>query len=128
MFTEYEPDSDAFQVPPMFAHPVLGPGCNEITTPAGVCTPPTEATSGRSPVPRPGGTARLIWYRPAPVNPANAGVKPTLLTTTLTGKVDAAAPENACPAGTAGLVGPNPVANNSTMSPGFDRRIARAAC
>ncbi len=33
----------------------------EITTPACVCPPPTVASSGTSPVPRPAGTVKLIW-------------------------------------------------------------------
>ena len=34
---------------------------SEITTVEGVWTPPTVATNGTSPVPRPAGTVRLIW-------------------------------------------------------------------
>jgi hypothetical protein len=43
----------------------------------------------------------------------------TPLMRSVTGLVVAAAPENGCPAGTAGLVGPNPVPKSSIASPAF---------
>lgn len=60
------------------------PGNSEMTTPAGVRTPPTVATSDTSPAPSPAGMVRLIWYRPALVNPANSGATLTLLINTFT--------------------------------------------
>src|ERR1035438_797310 len=98
--------------------------CTEIATPKGVCTPPTVACSDTSPVPRPDGTVRLIWYSPAPDKPANVGVTLTLLMRSVTALVVGAAPENNWPDGTAGLVGPNPLAKRATLSPAFAATVA----
>jgi hypothetical protein len=67
--------------------------CREITTPEGVCTPPTIAWRGTSPAPRLGGTVRFSWYRPAPDNPANVGVTLAPLIRIVTALLVGAAPE-----------------------------------
>src|SRR5947208_7907791 len=89
---------------------------SEIVT-VGVCAPPTDARSETSPEPRPAGTVKLSWYRPALVSPAKDGVTLTLLMVSVTGFVVAADPVNRAPAGTAGFVGPNPTPKSSTVSP-----------
>ena len=79
-----------------------------MTTPDCVPAPPTVAAMVTSPAPRPWGTTRLIWYSPAPDNPAKDGVTLTLLMRRPTALVVDADPENGWPASSTGLVGPNP--------------------
>jgi hypothetical protein len=70
-----------------------------------VDTPLTLATTPASPLPMLDGTCTLIWTRPAPTTPAKstaAGCPPII---TVTAFASLLAPENTCPAGTAGLAG-----------------------
>src|SRR5271157_3549994 len=84
-----------------------------------VVTPPTDSTTGMSPLPMLAGTCTLICTSPAPTTPANwtvADCPPIVAVTVLASGL---APENTWPAGTAGLAGPKPVPHSTITSPGL---------
>src|SRR5258708_31895950 len=82
----------------------------EIEMPAGELTPPISATMGWSPSGKVG-TTTLNWYSPTATSPANgtAAGTPPMRMCNCAGSEIGGAPLKACPAGTAGLVGPKPV-------------------
>src|SRR5258705_7893066 len=93
--------------------------CTVIKVLAGVDSPPTVATTATSPFGADAGTSTLIWYSPVATRPANVGVTVASPIRTVTALVVCEAPVKSVPSGIAGLVGPNPLANSSMVSPGF---------